>query len=76
MEPDPSEQLPKKESIQRRNKPLETGFDLTARQATARMVAALRKAHATPPKEQKDMKRQKPAKLPALSNARSETKKG
>lgn len=32
---------------------------LTPEQATARMVAALGKAHAMPPKEQKDMKRGK-----------------
>jgi hypothetical protein len=45
-----------------KDKQPEQGFDLTARQATDRMVAALRKAHAMPPKEQKDMKQGKAAK--------------
>jgi hypothetical protein len=36
--------------------------DLTPQQVTARMVAALRKAHAMPPKEQKDMRLGKPNK--------------
>jgi hypothetical protein len=46
---------------------------LTEQQITARMVAALRKAHSMPPKEQKDMTRPKPTTARRQPNDASES---